>query len=473
MREMIEIDLSPRTAWLDSVFNKHLTVDACFSEFFDNAFDQNATAIEVTIGPDSITVLDDGNGIANMEHMLAFSEQPATPRPRVGRYGVGAKYGAINLGTQLTIDTRHGLTRQHAFVDWQAIRDTKSWKVLIEAPRASHGSTFTKLTITHTTQGISRRLDVAKPKLARTYRPALLAGKRILINGEELQASPLPKFKKKPLIIEDEFNGKHFRLTFGIRADDSPHKGYDVAYMYRLIIPNDTTGFGEYSPLRVYGYLELLNDAVDWSLTELKSGAFGEREDLYEFLLPKIEDILIEAQKQTDSLVLENAATVLNERLKPLGSIGKGPKRRDPPEHTRGQYKHHDPPEHSPRRPKPRSLDERLMNTGFKVDWDEEEEGKIGEVTYSGNTGIIHLNPTYALIGERTDEAQTDAYLVVCCMLIVMNWHETQEEERPDVGNLFAHDASSIEQVSKLVRAVTIQTPDEANPERGEQEVAE
>jgi hypothetical protein len=301
-----------------------------------------------------------------------------------------------------------------------------------------------------------------------------LTGKRILIDGEELNAPPLPKFKKKPRVIEGDFNGRHFRLTFGIRADDSPHKGYDVAYMYRVIIPNDTTGFGQYSPLRVYGYLELLNDAVDWSLTELKGGAFGEREDLYEFLLPQIEDILIEAQNQAASIALDNAATVLNERLKPLGLIGKAPRRQDGPEHPRGAYEHHDPPEHNPRRPKPRTLDERLMNTGFEVRWDEDETGKIGEVTYSGNTGMIHLNPAYALIDERTAEEKTDAYLVVCCMLIVMDWHERKEEDQPNMGNLFAHDASSIEQVSNLLRAVAPQkTPDVPGQEAHEQEVGQ
>ena len=448
MREMIEIDLSPRTAWLDSVFNKRLNAEACFSEFFDNSFDQDSTIIEVSVGPDAITILDDGNGIANMEHMLAFSEQPMTPRPRVGRYGVGAKYGAINLGTQLSIDTRHGLMRQEAFVDWQAIRDTGSWKVLIEAPHSSRGAHFTKLTISHIKREKVDRLASALPKLARTYRPALMSGKRILIDGEELSAPPLPKFKKKPRIIEDEFNGRRFRLTFGIRADDSPYKGYDVAYMYRVILQNDTTGFGEYSPLRVYGYLELLNDAVDWTLAELKGGDFGEREDLYEFLLPKVEDILVEAQKQADSLALSDAATALNERLRPLGLAGTGPKRRDVPEHPRGPYQHHDPPEHNPRRPKPRTLEDRLRNTGFKVEWDEEEPGKIGEVTYSGNTGIIHLNPTYALIDARTAEEKVDAYLVVCCMLIVMDWHERRDEERESRGGtLFNPDHSSIEQV--------------------------
>jgi hypothetical protein len=132
MREMIEIDLSPRTAWLDSVFNKHLSVEACFSELFDNAFDQDATVIEVTFGADSVTVLDDGNGIANMEHMLAFSEKPLTPRPRVGRYGVGGKYGAANLGTQLSIDTRHGLKRQKAFVDWEGGSAREPWLPLYQ-----------------------------------------------------------------------------------------------------------------------------------------------------------------------------------------------------------------------------------------------------------------------------------------------------------------------------------------------------
>jgi hypothetical protein len=442
MREMMSINLCPRTAWLNSVFNKHLPVDACFSELFDNAFDQDATIIEVTTGPDSITVLDNGRGIANMENMLAFSEKPLTPRPRVGRYGVGGKYGAINLGSQLEVDSRHGISRQRAFIDWEAMREQGgSWEQAIEVPHPSKGESFTKLTISRLHKNKLERLPSALPKLARIYRPALESGKRILINGDDLQPAPLPKFATKPRRLDGHFNGKHYRLTFGIRADETPHKGYDVAYMYRVIAQNDTSGFGPYSPMRVYGWLELLNDADDWTLSELKS-IFAERDELYAHLLPQIEDILIEAQERSDSIALENTATVLNERLRALGMIGTGPKRSDPTGQERGPYERHDPPLRKPQ--KPRTLEDRLNQTGYIVKWDEKDPRLVGEVTYSGPHGIIHLNPAYVLINEDGTMEQTEAMLSVCCALIVMDYQQRSDGERSQMRLPFDDDSGDL-----------------------------
>jgi hypothetical protein len=58
MRKVIEIDLAPRVDWLNSVYHKQLTVEACFCELFDNAFDQDATMIQAIPGIDSIIALD-------------------------------------------------------------------------------------------------------------------------------------------------------------------------------------------------------------------------------------------------------------------------------------------------------------------------------------------------------------------------------------------------------------------------------
>jgi hypothetical protein len=326
---------------------------------------------------------------------------------------------------------------------------------MIEKPHVSHGESFTKITISRLhNNNLTTRLEGALPKLARTYRPALISGKRIVIDGGDLSAAPLPKFLLKPRVIDDYFNGKHFRLTFGIRADDSPYRGYDVAYMYRVIAQNDTGGFGDYSPLHVYGWLELINDAEDWGLAELKGGFFAERDELYDFLLPQIEDILVEAQKHSGSLALDNAAAVLNERLKLLQAPGPKRKPAAPSEHPRGPYNHRELTEHVPRKP-PRTLEERLANTGYKVYWDMEDPSKVGMVTYSGRHGKIHLNSAYALINERGEAENSDAMLVICLTLIVMDWHDRNESDRPPIGELFNPDVEMISQLSKLLLEVT------------------
>jgi hypothetical protein len=451
------MDITPDTDTLLSDQAKQLAMDAALAELFDNSFDKKATLISVKSGEDLLEITDDGLGVTDLQAMLTRGRRTQSRERRIGRHAVGFKNSATWLSAVVAIDTRHANMRKMAEADWDAIRASRRWQLEAPEARVEHGDSFTTLTFTRLLRNRLRQYQspVMRAKLAHIYRPALLEKKRIILDGESLQASPLPRFKKKR-VIEGDLEGKHFRLTIGIKAEDeaSTLAGYDVAYLYRIIVPHDKEGFGDYSASRVYGYLELLTDGEDWSLSEYKQ-EFAERFDLYEILLPKIEDLLKEASAHDSQIEVEGAKQIVIDRLSSLAKAkGKGPKKDKPVENPRGPYQKH---ERTEPKKKPRSLDDRLSAVGFRISYDLDDPHRVGEVSYRNRNTVcmISLNRNYDIVQPNN----ADSVIALCCSLIAMDWVRRKREEDPgeifDFGEL---DASNpiylIESLSQLLKQV-------------------
>jgi hypothetical protein len=281
-----------------------------------------------------------------------------------------------------------------------------------------------------------------------------------MLDGMELKPSNMPNFKKKPKKIDDYFEGKHFRLTIGVKSeeDSSDLTGIDIAYLYRIIVTGDTSGFGSYSAQQIYGYLELLTDGEDWSLPDYKNDFF-ERDDLHEYIYPFIEDLLAEAKAAEKHIEVEGSKQIVLSRLRPLSTAPiESPQKDQAVQNPRGPYGPRDPDKKGLRPPRPRTLQERLTGVGFQIAFDLRDEKKFAEVSYRNKKSLclISLNTDFPTVEPDND----DAIIANCCAAIAMDClmraryedpnERFQFDEEVDPGNA----QQLIESMSSLLRRV-------------------
>lgn len=138
-------------------------------ELVNNAFDADATEVQVEVGPERIAVADDGAGM-DYEGLIQYfnigspgkrlqNRSPRFHRVRIGQFGIG-KFSSLTIAQRFEILTRRGKFVARVVFDkaaWEADRDTWSLPLEVLEPdaRAADGTTVT-LT------GLSRSFDPAE-----------------------------------------------------------------------------------------------------------------------------------------------------------------------------------------------------------------------------------------------------------------------------------------------------------------------
>ena len=243
------------------------------------------------------------------------------------------------------------------------------------------------------------------------FSPGLRHGLKILVNGIDLQACGHPALLEE-FTLEEEFEGRRFRLLAGVKADNTePDRcGYDVAYKNRLIEKNDCArAFGDYSSARFYAYLELLRDGeLDWTLSRNKQ-SFEERDELYEYLLPRVEHLLVKADQMGRDIEFKHMEDNASSRLS--AAVTKAIKeKRKKPEHREPRIDPDDHVETERRRRKAKKVDPADVgsvtadpNGGhIQVKLDYEHPENIGWVQEGKTVTIVHLNREFPF--DFTDE---------------------------------------------------------------------
>jgi hypothetical protein len=445
--------------------NTHITFRVGMEELLDNSTDAGASEIEITFNGDELIVSDNGRGVPDLETMLAIGGHQSTSEDEddIGRYGVGFNDAASRIGHIVQVDTCNGMARLRSRVDWTKIND--SWTVdYSERPASAADGTFTRLTFS----GLDRKLVKFPPSLIDDFEydfsPGLRNGLKITINAERLKPKDPPALLEE-MRIDDFFEDRHFRLLAGIKADGSePNRfGYDVAYKNRLILRRDhRQAFGDYSPSRIYCYLELLGDGEeDWALAKNKQ-YFSERDALYEFLLPKIEPLLKKADEMGTDLKfrnLENLGSFLlsgaaKRFIREMRKRGKRTESADSDDDSTAK-------ETGRKRRKAQKADAGSPGSVaadrsggiLRVKFDCKDPDRIGFVQEAASYTVIHLNPDFPFDYENPD-ALASLSISLYANYFVHNEHIPQ-------GNMFigGHDTAEafIVQYSQMLRGIVLE----------------
>jgi len=424
MQELINI--SPDTAIIASYKNGSLVTWRAIAELLDNSFDAGANRISIDWDVKSrcLTITDDGVGCKEPGVMakLGGSFRQAKTGIALGRYGIGLKEASVWLCDRMTITSAHEGGGWRIVVDWKNIQETGVWEVAVDRSGEfkNRGVCIELDAIRAGTKPVSPETKVS---LSETFRPAILSGRQIIVDGKPIAAPDLPLLKDQ--VDEDLcFEGKSYNVKYGIKSSTCNAYGWTIAYGHRVLVPNYTkAGFGEYSPTRFFGYITLYDTGENkWSLNRFKDG-FDGIDALLESLAPSIEQILKDSEAEGMDLEIQSAVGQVTEELNRV--FGQKIKEKRPG--CAGEEGTVEPKKTGRRRIEAQNADPLQPGsvamkggrfTKFKVLMDWHNRGmEIGHCDEQGSTLLIHLNPNHPrFLGtdSRQDAMRECAVSLLC-----------------------------------------------------------
>ncbi len=218
-----------------------------FDELVSNAYDADATVVEIQIADDKIIVKDNGTGMdrSGVENFfdLGFSNKadnrntPKFGRRTIGKFGIGKLTMAV-ISTQCILETQKGDIKTTAILDFKKIlkeRYLHEAEIPIKEEK-SRGSTGTKITLC----GLKKEISMTTLKRRLVTSMPLNPTFSIMLNGTELKAehsvtgvkypielnSPLIGCIKGELILAGknvgEYAGAYIRVNGRIVNADNP-----------------------------------------------------------------------------------------------------------------------------------------------------------------------------------------------------------------------------------------------------------
>jgi hypothetical protein len=238
---------------------------------------------------------------------------------KLGRFGVGIKYKAIQHGRRLYISSKSkdGLMRRH--VDWEKILRGGKWQ--FEKPvwtSAGMRELGTLISITDLITKPPKVTDLEKTRLEvqRRYYPALETAVIISLNKTAVEALPVPHLLDAVQADRTFFGGRSARVRAGMLADQSSRlRQVDLIVAYRVIKPECAFGCDGYGGIRsMYARIDLLGP---WHLTKFKDDI---AEDPYEselesFVAETLHPILEKCQAQAMFARHRELENLINELL--------------------------------------------------------------------------------------------------------------------------------------------------------------
>ncbi|TSC78534.1 MAG: Histidine kinase-, DNA gyrase B-, and HSP90-like protein ATPase [Parcubacteria group bacterium Gr01-1014_33] len=183
-------------------------------ELVSNAYDADATRVEIEIGAEEITVEDNGSGMDQKSLFQYFTigsqekrMHPLSPkfqRKRIGEFGIG-KFSVLSIARKFALETWQRESQFRARVVFDAAKwsgERENWSIPCEVlPFDSVYSHGTRVSIQH----IKKQLD--STSVARHIRERMPVGRedfRIFVNGAEVTATTIPG-KRFPVFFMTPF----------------------------------------------------------------------------------------------------------------------------------------------------------------------------------------------------------------------------------------------------------------------------
>jgi len=314
---MAVIDISPDTHFIEAMMNQGMEAFKAFAELIDNSFDAEASMIKIDWNATEIKVHDNGVGVADLSACAKLGSHKNEGRKAVGRYGIGLKESIASLGRAYTIETIRNHMRSYLYVDFEKIKSAKKWVAELSEPeRVKETISGTRITITNLTKS-RRKTPELMANLGAIFYPALREGRKIMINGVEVEA-PLELKLSEKVSGSGEHNGRAYRWFAGIAGKDyKGYGGWDIVLNHRVLKSACTEGIpSSYLTSKFFGCIELLEeiDGVRWSPRKHKDGV----DDAYEIcteIFPFIKHILEKCSKELAISIDADIATDVTDAI--------------------------------------------------------------------------------------------------------------------------------------------------------------
>jgi hypothetical protein len=346
------MNLTPVKTQLLSDKNRPMSFASVVEELIDNAGDAGATEIELTIKPNTLVILDNGEGVKDFEAMLTHGRHEFTGVEKVGRYGVGLKQAGARLWGIMVITSVRDHSKRSVKIDWEEWLQSNSWEMDNPSVEPAPGeASWTRITFKNTEKGripSGQNLDVALRNVSFLYAPAVELGikisvKRLVDKVETAQKFTGWSWPKLTETIDVMLNveGKKARLRAGVVPPHEPNlrSGLHYTYLHRTILEGSSVGCGEYSNGRIFGVVTLLGG--EWCLTTNKDNIDEDLEELSAAVFAQMEPLLLKAEAQSQHVDLSLLENSLSSQLTQMFSHGK--EQRDPGT-SKGTHSHNDPP---------------------------------------------------------------------------------------------------------------------------------
>lgn len=298
-------------------------------EFIDNAFDAGATRLSIEVTPRYWRFADNGEGFSDLSIFARLGDSPsASKKGKLGRYGIGAKHAAIQIGDRVHIVSSHLGHRYELEFDFQKLQRMNDWKI---AATSTTEATSTDKPGTTITVYRSRHAPMKSLKgpgkqafinaLSWIYHPALSNGKTITFASKhqmiELTPTPIPdmrEFRETTLQID----GRSVHVCAGIVPDDTTfgHRYFTIAHHFRMIRDDVKIALGNECPASIFGIIRL---GEGWHLSKNKN-TLSDRDyetldtsaELREFAKPLIQLARAEQKRIKFDFMREEMNRILN-----------------------------------------------------------------------------------------------------------------------------------------------------------------
>lgn len=326
--------LIPPTHIISTFRNEGMSDADALSELIDNALDHRATEVVIEFSPGTTRIIDNGVGAPDMNPFICLAQSRShKDADKIGRYGVGGKYGQMHFGDLVKIHSVNEDRYRHVTVDWGHVETSGNWP--FEHSGASRPSRHapdpirkggTLIEILRPVNIRRRYLDPMRERLAHRYRPAILAGKRILI-GDRNCLVELPKQIDAISSVMQTVGGEAAGLAFAIRFGQLPEydsnlHGVHFAFGNRFIA-QATRLTGKSLPSRFYAEVML---SAGWKkfLSKDKTKIVSHYEDLCDATAVLLAEWISELDHQAEHAQIEHVNFALKSLMDDIVVLRRG-----------------------------------------------------------------------------------------------------------------------------------------------------
>ena len=397
-------------------------------ELCDNSFDAGASRVDIEFHRgDKIVVTDDGNGCDDIERMLTLGDHYGQPTTSLGVYGVGLKDAACSLWGKLGIETVKGGVMRSAYVDWQGLVDSRSWRVPApvetDAPPSVKG---TKLTFLNVGKGSPRNHKRLVDDLSFTFAPALASGKTISIailsrTPKLITAWQTPRMQHTQK-GSFELQGRPVSFFVGVVPDGVKNERMGMTYRFRhRTIKTTLAGLGEFDTTRICGIVDL---GRGWRLgrnkTEVVDAHLGE---LYREIYERCEGFLRFADDAARRHRKDDIEGRVSEQLRVLLRKEKRQKGDSHGSHGRGNGER----ARNPRTTQPDNGTGARRRGGLRMRFAPLSE-RVAE--YDADAKIVKLNEDHPFIAAAREGGGNIKVLVMACVQEIVQHYCTIDRDK-------------------------------------------